>query len=111
MDAVGPVHVRDPGCLEQRRVRGVKPDEGVAGRLGVVVGLGLDDDAAARAVRDRAADELPRGLDDRQLERAQVAVVGRVHAGASAARARTSWSRTRASEFAALTFESSHELC
>ena len=87
VDAVGAVHVGAPGRAEQRRRAPGDPDVGVAGGLGLVVGLGLDDHAGRLAVAQHAADEIARDLDDR-------ATVER-RPQASAARARSSCSRTR----------------
>ena len=70
-------------------VRAGEPDVRVAGGLGLVVGLGLDDHAGRLAVAQDAADEVARDLDD-------AAVVERaVHP--RSARARSSCSCTRGS--------------
>ena len=87
--AVGEVDVRASGWAEQRaRARG-QSDVGVARRLDLVVGLGLDDHASGLAVADDAADQ-------RARDRADVAPVERAHASATAARASSSCSRTLA---------------
>ena len=56
-----------PGGPNRTFVRGVTPDEGVAGGLGLVVGLRLDDDPGRTRVGDHAADEVPRDLEDRPV--------------------------------------------
>ena len=71
-------------------MRGVSADEGVAGGLGLVVGLGLDDHARRLAVAQDAADEVARDVDD-------AAVVELAVHAPSSARARSSCSRTRGS--------------
>ena len=48
-------------------MRAVIADVGVAGRLGVVVGLGLDDQARAALVHDDAADQVARDLEHRAV--------------------------------------------
>ena len=57
VDAVGAVDVGPPGRSEQRLGARREADERVRRRLAVVVGLGLDDHAAALAAADDAADQ------------------------------------------------------
>ena len=57
VDAVGAVHVGAARRPEQRRRARGQADERVAGGLGLVVGLGLDDHAGRVAVRDHAAEQ------------------------------------------------------
>ena len=110
MDAVGPVHVRRARAAEEHvRARG-QADMGVARRLGLVVGLGLDDHAGAAPVRERAADQVARDLD----HRARVELAREHYAGwtSSSARAWLSCSRTRASAVPPSdTLDSSHSRC
>lgn len=68
MDPVGEVDVgvagraeEDPGALGQA-------DVGVAGGVVGLVALGLDDDAAAAFVEERAADQIAGDLVDRAVE-------------------------------------------
>ena len=59
VDAVGAVDVGDARAARTAaRCARVSPDVGVAGGLGVVVGLGLDDHARGVAVAHDAADEV-----------------------------------------------------
>ena len=100
VDSVGPVHVGGPGCTEQGRGAPRHPDVGVAGRLGLVVGLGLDDDPGGLAVGQDTADEVAGDLDDRPAVEPRAERPGHPSPGSSsrssAARARCSCSRTRA---------------
>ena len=111
VDAVGAVDVGARRRAEEDvRARG-QADVGVAGGLGLVVGLGLDDRAGAAVMAHDAADEVARDLDHRP----GVEVGGeRAHPGwaSSEARAWASCSRTRGSAVPpSETFDSSHELC
>ena len=82
VDPVGAVHVGAAGRAEQRRRARREADERVAGRLAVVVGLRLDDHAAGAGVRDDAADEVARDLEDRAVvEGARQRAVGDVADG------------------------------
>ena len=65
MDAVGTVDVGDAGRTEQDTGARRDADERVARRLGLVVGLRLDDATCALAMADQAADQVPRDVDDR----------------------------------------------
>ena len=65
--AVGAVDVGAARRAEQRLRARRQPGEGVAGRLALVVGLGLDDHAGRVAVHDCAADQLRRDLEHRAV--------------------------------------------
>ena len=65
VDAVGAVDVGASGATEQRAGARGETDEGVAGRLVLVVGLGLNDHAGGGAVFDDAADQCPCDLHHR----------------------------------------------
>ena len=67
VDAVGAVDVGLARVAEEHRGPRGQPDVGVAGRLGVVVGLGLDDHARAAAVLDDAADQVLGDLQHRAV--------------------------------------------
>ena len=95
VDAVGAVDVGAPGRPEQGRGARRQADVRVAGRLGLVVGLGLDDHAGGVAVANDAADEVARHLEHRTRRRSRAAHAAA--ASSSAARAAASCSRTRAS--------------
>ena len=67
VDAVGAVHIGTAGRAEQRPRPQRETGERVAGRLAVVISLRLDDHAARAGVRDDAADEVARDLEDRPV--------------------------------------------
>ena len=77
VDAVGPIHVGAPRWPEQRVGAGREADMGMAGGLGVVVGLGLDDHARALAVADHAADQVSSDLEHRARVEAPASRLGR----------------------------------
>src|SRR5262249_47284979 len=62
VDAVGAIDVGVARWAEHHLVAGGLPDEGMRRRIGVVVGLGLHDDAADALEQQRRADEI--GGDD-----------------------------------------------
>ncbi len=93
VDPVRAVHVGHTRLAEQRVGARGEADVGVAGRLGLVVALGLDDSPGRRAVAQDAADEVARHVVHRASEEG-----GRGHASARAVRARSTCSRTRASD-------------
>ena len=101
VDPIGAVHVCLARRPEQRPGARRQADERVTGRLGIVVGLGLDDHPRAAVVGDDATDQLARHLEHGAL------IEGTVHR--SAFRARSSCSRTRSRLVPPSdTFDSSH---
>ena len=108
---VDPVGAVDVGRARRRRRASrsarVRPDVGVAGRLGVVVGLGLDDHAPRcrrGAPRSRPGRARPRGPGGRRRRRQG--------SRQRAAQRGSSCSRTRASAVPpSATLDSSHEDC
>ena len=105
VDAVGAVDVCPPRGAEQGGRAGRQADEGVAGRLAVVVGLGLDDHSAGLAVArrcSRSAPGRPRRPGDRRTQPGGAA--------SSTLRASSSCSRRRCEEVPpSETFDSSHD--
>lgn len=88
VDSVGEVDVgvarraeEDPGALGQA-------DVGVAGRIVGLVALGLDDDAPAALVEQRAADQVPGDVVDRAVEEVALQAIG-----GSGRQPRSSWAR------------------
>ena len=112
VDAVGAVDVGAPRRAEEDVRARRQADVGVAGGLGLVVGLGLDDRAGAAVVAHDAADE--RRARPRPRAARRSAGGERAHPGwaSSEARAWASCSRTRGSAVPpSETFDSSHERC
>lgn len=68
MDPVGEVDVGAAGRPEEDPRPLGQPDVGVAGRIVGLVALGLDDDAAAAFVEERAADEVAGDVVDPTVE-------------------------------------------
>ena len=119
VDAVGAVDVGAPRRAEEDVRAPRQADVGVAGGLGLVVGLGLDDRAGAAVVAHDAADERPCDVDDGPRvevrgERAGLpARSALTRAGRRARRARGQAARARAASAVppSETFDSSHERC
>ena len=88
VDPVREVHVGTARRAEQDAGAVGQADERVGGGLGVVIRLGLDDHPRRALVREHASDQVLRHLHNRAV------VEARLHP--SAARARSSCSRTRA---------------
>ena len=70
VDAIGPVDVDKPGRAEHDAVTLGLAAIAVGGRVGVVIGLELDDHAAHAADHQGRADQLPRHVMDRPVEEA-----------------------------------------
>lgn len=84
MDPVGEVDVGVAGRAEDDAGAVGEADVGVAGGVGGLVALGLDDDAAAALVEERAADQVPGDVMDRAVEKGTLEPI---------AQERSSWSR------------------
>jgi hypothetical protein len=67
VDPVGEVDVGVAGRAEENLGPLGQADVGVAGGVVGLVALGLDDDAAAALVEERAADQVPGDLMDRPV--------------------------------------------
>ena len=115
VDSVGAIHVGGAGRTEQRPRPSGATDVGVAGRLGLVVGLDLDDHPADPVALDDAAKEIRGHIEHRTRVERVGQRTRRTHAQAAAptaARARASCSSTRASDVPpSETLDSSHERC
>lgn len=94
MDPVGEVDVGVAGRAEEDLGALGQADVGVAGRVIGLVALGLDDDAAAAFVEQRAADQVAGNIVDRAVE--EVALETR-QPRSSSTRAWTAASVSRAS--------------
>ena len=70
VDAVGAIHIGVAGRAEHHGVARGLAAIGMRGRIGVVIGLDLDDDPARAAEQQRRADQLGRDLVDAAVEEA-----------------------------------------
>ena len=100
MDAVAPVHVGVPRRAEHRPVARRGAGMGVRGGLAPVVGLGLDDDAAAAVDEQGAADQVRCDLADGALEECPVKRPGQAPAGPWMVASRSAASSTCAARLA-----------
>jgi hypothetical protein len=96
MDPVGEVDVGVAGRAEEDPRALGQADVGVAGWVVGLIALGLDDDAAAALVEERAADEVTRNSVDRAIVKAAIERLC-PQARSSRARACTAASASRAS--------------
>ena len=96
MDPVGEVDVGVAGRAEENTGALGQADVGVAGRVVGLVALGLDDDAAATFVEERATDEVTRNSVNRAIEKTAIKRLF-PQARSSRARACTAASVSRAS--------------
>src|SRR5690606_30572731 len=76
VDPHGSIHVEVPGGQEHRRIAGVLPAEGMACRIVLVVGLGLDDahphTGGPDVAHELAAEQPPRGPFHGRLEKVEI---------------------------------------
>ena len=85
MDAVGAVDVGVAGGAEHHGIPLGLPCVGMGGRVGVVIGLDLDDHAAGAINQQSRPDQLGRDLKNRPVEKASPQLGGQGHfAGAKA---------------------------
>ncbi len=68
MNAVGPVHVSEAGRTEHHRVARGLASVGMRRRVGVVIGLDLDDHSAGAIEQKHRADQVGRDLMHRAVE-------------------------------------------
>ncbi len=88
MDPVGEVDVGVARRAEEDLGALGKTDVGMAGRVVGLVALGLDDDAAAAFVEQRAADQVAGDVVDRAVEKVALQTIS-----GSARQERSSWAR------------------
>ena len=118
MDPVGEVDVGVAGRAEEDPRPLGQTDVGVAGGVVGLVALGLDDDAAAAFVEERAADQVPGDVVDPPVEELAIEALqprssrARAWTAASVSRASSIW-RARGAEPVppAIRFDSSQLLC
>ena len=69
MDAVGAVDIGKAGRSEHHGVAWRRPAVGMRRRLGVVIGLDFDDDAADAVDQQRRADQVGRNLEHAAIDK------------------------------------------
>src|SRR5206468_10717814 len=87
MDAVGAIDIGKAGWAEHHLVARRRPTEQMRGRIGVMIGLELDDDAADAVHQKRRTDQIGRNLvhaagKERALERPAKALADRARQNA-----------------------------
>ena len=79
MDAVGAVDIGIAGGAEHHGIALGLPGVAVGGRIGVVIGLDLDDHAAGAINQQSRPDQLGRDLQNRPVEKASPQLGGQGH--------------------------------